>query len=314
MIDIENIKDALNRIRPFVHYTPVQTSRLIDKKVGANLFFKCENFQRAGAFKFRGACNALFSIPTNELSNGVVTHSSGNFAQALALAASIKNIPAYIVMPETAPLVKVNAVKDYGGTVILCKPNLKAREETADLTIKKTGARFIHPYDDEKIIAGQGTASLELLEQVKHLDVIIAPIGGGGLMGGTAIAARALQENIEIIAAEPIKANDAYRSFYDKTHYPSENPQTIADGLLTSLGKLNFEIMMNYFDDVVCCSEENILVAMQLIMERMKIIIEPSAAVPLACIIENPNKFLGKRIGVILSGGNIDLTKKLETI
>jgi threonine dehydratase len=310
MVDLQDIKAAATRIADHIHQTPVLSSRLVNRKTRAEVFFKCENFQRAGAFKFRGACNALFAKPDNEIKDGVVTHSSGNFAQALALAASLRGIQSHIVMPETAPLVKVNAVRDYGGKITFCKPTLAAREQAADLIIQKTGALFIHPFDDDLIIAGQGTAALELISEVPELDVIMAPIGGGGLMGGTAVAARHLMPSIEIIAAEPINANDAKRSFQDKILYPSINPNTIADGLLTSVGALNFEIMLCYFDDVMCCSEVAIINAMHFIWERMKIVVEPSAAVPLAVLMEHPERFVNKRIGVILSGGNVDLNKQ----
>jgi threonine dehydratase len=309
MIKLEDIQIAANRISEHIHKTPVLKSKLINKYIGAELYFKCENFQKAGSFKIRGASNAVLSLNNEELKSGVVTHSSGNFAQALALAASWRSIPAYIVMPETAPQVKVDAVKEYGGIISFCKPTLAAREEMAKLIIKKYGAKFIHPYDNEKIIAGQGTATIEFLNSVSDLEIIMAPIGGGGLMGGTAIAARELKPDIIIIAAEPENANDAYKSFKHKKRFPANKPQTIADGLLTSVGDLNYEIMINYFDDIICCSEENIKHAMRIIWERLKIVIEPSAAVPLACIIQNKEQFRNKKTGIILSGGNIDLNK-----
>lgn len=310
MINLSNIQSAANRISEHIHKTPVLTSKLINKYIGAELFFKCENFQKTGSFKIRGAANAVFSLNDEELKAGVVTHSSGNFAQALALAAYWRNIPAYIVMPETATKVKVQAVQDYGGIITFCKPTQAARESSAAKIMKETGAKFIHPYDNNNIIAGQGTAAIEFLNEVPDLEIIMAPIGGGGLMGGTAIAARELKTDIKIIAAEPENANDAYKSFKHKKRFPANKPQTIADGLLTSVGDLNYEIMQQYFDDVICCNEESIKLTMKIIWERLKIVIEPSAAVPLACIIQNNEKFRNTKTGIIISGGNIDLNKK----
>jgi len=277
--------------------------------VGAKLYFKCENLQKAGAFKSRGACNAIFSLDEIQLRRGVCTHSSGNHAQALARAARLRNARAYIVMPETSPAVKVAGVKSYGGSITFCKPTLAAREETLRHIAEKHGALEIHPYNDLRIICGQATAAMELIEQTDKLDIIMAPVGGGGLLSGTALATKYFSRGTRIIAGEPEMANDAYRSFHNGVFVPSKNPKTIADGLLTSLGSLTFPIIMEYVDDIVCCSEESIVRAMRLIWERMKIVIEPSSAVPLACILEGKVNVKGKRAGIILSGGNVDMDR-----
>lgn len=307
MIHLADIAAAHQRIGKYIHCTPVLTNRSINTMAGADLFFKCENFQKAGAFKFRGACNAVFSLSGDEMSKGVCTHSSGNFAQALALAASMRNIPAYIVMPRNASPVKVAAVEGYGGIIYFCEPTLAAREETAAAVIAKTGARFVHPYDDYKIIAGQGTATFEAIRQTETPDIVIAPVGGGGLLSGTAIAAKESLPGVQVIAAEPLGANDAFRSFYSRTWTPSVKPDTIADGLLTSLGERNFPIILQYVDQILTCTEPGITHAMKLMWERMKIVVEPSSAVPLACMLEHPSVFAGKKVLVIVSGGNVDL-------
>jgi len=309
MIHLTDIAEAHQRIGKYIHCTPVLTSRSINAMAGADLFFKCENFQKAGAFKFRGACNAVFSLSGDEMSKGVCTHSSGNFAQALALAASMRNIPAYIVMPRNASPVKVAAVEGYGGIIYFCEPTLAAREETAAAVIAKTGARFVHPYDDYKIIAGQGTAAFEAIRQTEKPDIVIAPVGGGGLLSGTAIAAKESLPGVQVIAAEPLGANDAFRSFYSRTWTPSVKPDTIADGLLTSLGERNFPIILQYVDQILTCTEPGITHAMKLMWERMKIVVEPSSAVPLACMLEHPSVFAGKKVLVIVSGGNVDLSR-----
>jgi threonine dehydratase len=270
---------------------------------------KCENLQKVGAFKFRGACNAVFSLTDEEAARGVATHSSGNHAQALALAAKLRGIPAYIVMPENAPAVKKAAVAGYGGQITFCEPTLEARETTTAQVVEKTGATVIHPYNDYRVIAGQGTAALELLEEVPDLDVIIAPVGGGGLLSGTAIAAKGLSPNIRVIAAEPEMADDAYRSLQAGHIIPSENPKTIADGLLTSLGDKTFPIILQHVEGTVTVSETAILESMKFIWERAKIIIEPSAAVPVGLLWERKIDLSGLRVGVILSGGNVDLEK-----
>ncbi len=277
--------------------------------VGADLFFKCENLQKVGAFKFRGACNSVFALTDEEAKNGVCTHSSGNHAAALALAARMRGIPAYIVMPENAPEIKKIAVAGYGAQITFCTPTLEARESTLKKVAEKTSSTEIHPYNYFNVICGQGTAAKELIEEIGHLDVVMAPVGGGGLLSGTAISTKALLPNARVIAAEPAGADDAFRSFYSKYLQPSVAPKTIADGLLTSLGSLTFLIILKEVDQIVTVSEEGIVAAMRMIWERMKIIIEPSSAVPLAAILENKLDVKGKRVGIILSGGNVDLGK-----
>ena len=305
----DDVLQAMKRIAGVVHHTPVMTSRLLNEISGAELFFKCENFQRVGAFKFRGASNAVMSLPQSQLQKGVATHSSGNHAAALALAAQLWGTSAYIVMPENSPAVKVAAVRDYGARITFCKPTLKAREETLQQVVEKTGAVFIHPYNNPDVIAGQGTAALELLEQVGELDVVLAPVGGGGLMSGTAITVRAMRPSTLPIGAEPANADDAYRSLKAGRIIPPENPNTIADGLRTALGPLTFAILSEKLERIFTVKEETIVRAMRLIWERMKIIVEPSAAVPFAAVLENRPFFEDKRVGIILSGGNVDLEK-----
>lgn len=304
-----DIEKAHDRIRPYIHHTPVLSSKSINEMVGADLFFKCENLQKVGAFKFRGACNSVFALTDEEAKNGVCTHSSGNHAAALALAARMRGIPAYIVMPENAPEIKKIAVAGYGAQITFCTPTLEARESTLKKVAAETGATEIHPYNYFNVICGQGTAAKELIEEIDHLDVVMAPVGGGGLLSGTAISTKALLLNARVIAAEPDGADDAFRSFYSKDLQPSVAPKTIADGLLTSLGSLTFPIILKDVDQIVTVSEEGIVAAMRMIWERMKIIIEPSSAVPLAAILENKVDVKGKRVGIILSGGNVDLGK-----
>ena len=281
----------------------------INQIVGAELFFKCENLQKVGAFKFRGACNAVFSLIEEDAQKGVATHSSGNHAAALALAARMRGIAAHIVMPENSPETKKKAVAGYGTKITFCKPRLQARESELAQVIEETGATEIHPYNNFHVIAGQGTAAKELVEDNGEFDIIMAPVGGGGLLSGTAIASKHLLPDCKVIAAEPAGADDAYRSFHSKKWVPSENPKTIADGLLTSLGERNFAIILEKVDDIVTVSEESIVEAMRMIWERMKIIIEPSSAVPLAAILEKKVDVQGKKVGIILSGGNLDLGK-----
>ncbi len=303
----KDIQLAHSRIREYVHRTPVLTSSAINSMIGAELFFKCENFQKVGAFKYRGATNAVLMLEKEKLKLGVATHSSGNHAAALALAARKQGVPSYIVMPENAPDVKIKAVKSYGAEITFCKPDLKARESGLREVIQQTGASFIHPFDNFNVICGQGTAVKELLEDIPAPEIILAPVGGGGLFSGTVIAAKAMIKNIQVIAAEPENADDAYRSFYSGQLIPSDNPNTIADGLLTSLSKLTFTIIKENADNVLTASEEYISMAMRIIWERMKIIIEPSSAVPLAVLLQHKELGRGKRIGIILSGGNVDL-------
>lgn len=300
---------AASRIRNYINQTPVFRSDTFDKRFGCELLFKCENFQKAGAFKSRGAVNAVFSLSEEELKNGVATHSSGNHAQALARAAALRNTKAYIVMPETSPKVKVNAVKHYQGEITFCKPTLKAREESLKKIINETGANEVHPYNNLMIIAGQATCAKEIFEEHDHIDQIVAPVGGGGLLSGTALSTNYFSSKTTVVAAEPEMANDAFKSFYSGTFTPSANPKTIADGLLTSLGSYTFPLIQKYVDRIVTVSEEAIVEAMHLIWERMKIVIEPSAAVPFASIIENKTNHESKKIALILSGGNVDLNK-----
>jgi len=306
---ISEIRAAHERIIPFIHKTPVMTSRQLNNIFGCDLFFKCENFQKVGAFKFRGATNAVRLLTTEEKKRGVVTHSSGNHAAALALAATMNGVKPYIVMPETAPEVKKNAVAGYGAEITFCKPTLESRESTAREIIERTGAVLIHPYDNFNVICGQGTAALELMAEVTDLDIIIAPVGGGGLMSGTSTTARALSGNIKIVAAEPLNANDAWKSFTTGVLTPSVNPKTIADGLLTSLSELTFSIIRKNVDQIFTVREETIIGCMLLIWERMKIIVEPSSATVLAAVKEYPDFFRGKRTGLIISGGNVDFRR-----
>jgi len=304
-----DIQSAHKLIKPFIHKTPVLSSQSINQLMGCELFFKCENFQKVGAFKFRGAANAVFSLTEEEALSGVGTHSSGNHAAALALAAKMRGIKAHIVMPSNAPEIKKIAVAGYGAQITFCEPTLKAREETLQKIGDDLKLTIVHPYNNFNVICGQGTASLELLEEIGSLDVVMCPVGGGGLLSGTAIATRALNPGCKVIAAEPAGADDAFRSFRDGYIHPSVNPKTIADGLLTSLGELNFAVIQQTVDEIITTPEESIIAAMRMIWERMKIIIEPSSAVPLAVVMDNREKFAGKRIGIILSGGNVELTK-----
>jgi threonine dehydratase len=306
-ITLDDIRRAAQRIQPYVHRTPVLTNESLNIKVGAQVFLKCENMQKVGAFKFRGASNAVFSLTEDEAARGVCTHSSGNHAQALALAAKMRGIPAYIVMPTNAPSVKKIAVAGYGGQITFCEPTLEARETTLAKIVEQTGANIVHPYNDERVIAGQGTAVLELLEDVPDLDVVITPVGGGGLLSGTSIAATAIQKGIRVIAGEPEMADDAYRSLQAGKIIPSVKPRTIADGLLTSLGTLTFPIIQQRVEQIVTVSEQGILEAMRFVWERAKIVIEPSAAVAVGVLWEKKIDLMGLKVGVILSGGNVDL-------
>jgi len=309
--DYSTIEKTAGRIKPYIHRTPVMTSKNLNAISGSKVYFKCENLQKAGAFKSRGACNAVFSLMEQDLKKGVCTHSSGNHAAALARAASLRNTKAHIVMPDNSSKVKIEAVKHYGGVITFCSPNLKSREETLKKVIEKTGALEIHPYNDYRIIAGQATAAKELIEDTERLDIIMAPVGGGGLLSGTALSTKHLSPATKVIAAEPAGADDAFRSFYEGRFIPSENPDTIADGLLTSLGSLTYPIITEYVDEIITVKEKSIITAMKLIWERMKIIVEPSSAVPFAAILENKENFRDKTVGIILSGGNVDLGKLL---
>jgi len=304
---IEDIREAAARIAPYIHRTPVLTCAAIDDLTGAELFFKCENFQKVGAFKIRGATNTVFSLTEEEAAPGVATHSSGNHAAALALAARNRGVRAIVVMPETAPRVKKNAVSGYGAEIIYCVPTLQAREDELARVLDERGATPVHPYDDYRIIAGQATAAMELLEDVDDLEVMIAPVGGGGLLAGTALSTVAISPGTHVYAAEPELADDAKRSLEAGRIIPSTYPDTIADGLRTSLGEKNFGIIKEHVDDVITVNEVGILHAMRTIWERMKLVVEPSAAVPLGAILGGKMHVEGKRVGVILSGGNVDL-------
>ena len=308
-VTLEHILEAAERLQPHIHRTPVLTNESLNRKVEAQVFLKCENLQKVGAFKFRGACNAVLSLTEEEAHRGVATHSSGNHAQALALAARLRGIPAHIVMPANAPAVKKAAVAGYGGKITFCEPTLEAREATLARLVEETEANIVHPYNDEHIIAGQGTAALELLQDVPDLDVILAPVGGGGLLSGTSIAATEVQKGIRVIAGEPEMADDAYRSLQTGSILPSVQPRTIADGLLTSLGTLTFPIIQQRVEQIVTVSERGIIESMRYIWERAKVIIEPSAAVAVAVLWEGKIDLTGLRVGVILSGGNVDLEK-----
>ncbi len=302
-----DILSAAKTIEPYVHRTPVLTSENLNNYFGCRLYFKCENLQKAGAFKSRGAVNAVFSLDLKSTENGVATHSSGNHAAALARAAKLRGINAHIVMPENSSAVKIAAVEHYSGKITFCKSNLASREETLQKVLKQTKAIEIHPYNNPVIIAGQATSAKEFFEDFEDLDIIMAPVGGGGLLSGTALAANYFSPITKVIAAEPEKADDAYQSFYQQKFIPSINPDTIADGLRTSLGNITFPIIQKHVDQIVTVSEEGIIEAMKLIWERMKTIVEPSSAVPLASILENKFDYKNKKIGIIISGGNVDL-------
>ncbi len=304
---IRNPQSAIERIQPYIHRTPVLTCQTLDQMAGATLFFKCENFQKMGAFKMRGAANAILQLTDDERQRGVATHSSGNFAQAIALSAQMLGIPAYIVMPSNSPEVKKAAVRGYGGEIIECEPNLAAREETLGKVVERTGAAFIHPFNDENVIMGQGTAALELLQDVDNLDIIVSPVGGGGLLAGTALAAHHFSPKTKVWAGEPAGANDAWQSKQAGKIIPQNNPQTIADGLRTSLGDKTWPIIRNHVERIVLVEEDEIIASLRLLMERMKIVVEPSGAVALAAVLKEKTALAGKRVGIILSGGNVDL-------
>lgn len=308
-LDLAAIRAAHERIRDKIHRTPVMTSTTLDGQANAHLFFKCENLQKVGAFKARGATNAVFSLTDAEAARGVVTHSSGNHAAALARAAKLRGIPAHIVMPNTAPKAKQASVRRYGGEIIFCEPTLQAREATAAAVMQKTGAAFIHPYNDLRVMAGQGTIALELLQDMAGLDMILCPVGGGGQLSGIAVAAKSIKPDIRIIGVEPAGADDACRSFKAGHLIPVVKPQSIADGLLTSLGEKPFAEIQQYVDDIVTVSEEAIVRSMRTIWEVMKIIVEPSGAVPYAALLEGKVNVPSKRVGLVLSGGNLDLDR-----
>jgi threonine dehydratase len=307
--DLNDVRAAAERIVGLAHRTPVATCATIDRMAGRQVFFKCEHLQKVGAFKFRGACNAVIKLSDEAAAQGVVTHSSGNHAQAVALAARMRGVAAHIVMPSDALAVKRRAVEGYGGRVIECEPTLEARDTTAKAVIAETGATFIHPYDHPDIIAGQGTSALELLDQVPQLDAIVVPVGGGGLISGICVAAKGIDPSIRIFAAEPLGADDAARSKAAGKLIPQTGPDTIADGLLTSMGVLTWPIIRDYVERVVTVSEEEIVAAMRLAWERAKLLIEPSAAVAVAAVLSDTFRAIEgiDRVGVVLSGGNVDL-------
>ncbi|MFY9310397.1 MAG: pyridoxal-phosphate dependent enzyme [Bacteroidia bacterium] len=307
MIQKTDLSGCHARIAPYIHRTPVLTSSQLNQLVGAELFFKCENFQRIGAFKMRGAANAVLQLTEEQRKRGVVTHSSGNFAQALALAARNIGVKAYIVMPSNAPNVKKDAVKGYGGEVIECEPNVIAREAAAKKVETDKGAVFIHPYDNKDVIIGQGSACMELLEEQSLLDAVFTPVGGGGLISGTALAAHFFGKQCLTYGAEPEQVNDAFRSLKSGKIESNASTNTIADGLRTNLGNLNFPIIQQHVKDIITVSEEEITAAMRLIWERMKIVVEPSSAVAFAAVLKEKEKFKYKKVGIILSGGNVDL-------
>jgi len=308
-LTLDDIREAQARIRRFVHRTPVMTSASLDELAGAHLYFKCENFQRIGAFKARGAHNAVFALADAEAHRGVVTHSSGNHGAAVALAARNRGIPAYVVVPRTAAAVKKAAVARLGAVVTLCEPTLEAREASARRIVAETGAYFVHPYDDLRVIAGQGTSALELLEDVPDLEAVMCPVGGGGQLAGIAVAAKGLAPRIRVLGAEPAQADDASRSFRVGRLLPAADPQTIADGLRSSLGERSFALIRAHVDDILTVSEPAIVEAMRLVFERLKIVIEPSAAVPVAALLDPASPLRRLRVGVILSGGNVDLDR-----
>jgi threonine dehydratase len=306
-LDLAAIRAAHERIRAHVHRTPVLTSLRLDEASGAHLFFKCENFQKIGAFKARGATNAVFALDDAKAKRGVATHSSGNHGTALARAAKLRGIPAHIVMPSNSAKVKVRAVESYGAQIVFCEPTQAAREAACADVITKTGATLIHSFENEDVMAGQGTAAVELLEEVSDVDLVLCPIGGGGLLCGTAVAAKSMRPKIKVIAAEPANADDAAQSFHAGRLLQTGKKFTIADGLRTNVGAPNFPIIQRYVDDIVTVSEEAIVAAMRTIWETMKIVIEPSAAVPYAAVVERKIDIGGRRVGIILTGGNVDL-------
>jgi len=305
-VTIGDIREAHARIRERIHFTPVLTSTRINELSGASLFFKCENFQKTGSFKARGAANAVLSLTDAEAARGVATHSSGNHAAALAWAAGLKGIPAFIAMPRTVSRFKLASVERLGGRVVLCEPTLKAREEAAEKIVRETGAVFIHPFDDQRVIAGQGTAALELLGEVPDVDMVVCPVGGGGLLAGTSIVAKALRPGIRVLAAEPEGAADASLSFSTGLRQPVEHPASIADGLLAFVGSLTFPVIQRHADGIATVSDDAIAAAMRQIWDIMKIAVEPSGAVAYAAIAEGRVAVAGRRVGVILSGGNVE--------
>lgn len=308
-ITAKDIEEAHERIKSFIHKTPVLTSKTLNDLTGSELFFKCENFQKIGAFKIRGGMNAVLTLPKEKLKKGIATHSSGNHAQAIAFAAREVGTKAYIVMPETSPKVKVDAVRGYGAEIFFCEPTQQAREKTLKEIVDRKGVEFVHPYNDYRVITGQATCAKELIEEISSLDFLLAPVGGGGLLSGTALSAHYFSPTTSVIAGEPEGAADAVLSFRSNKIESAPYVKTIADGLLTSLGDKTFPIIKEYVKEILTVNDEEIIAAMKLVYERMKIVVEPSAVVPLAALIKNKNLFKGKRAGIIFSGGNVDLSK-----
>ena len=310
MINVSQIKDAHERIKPYIHCTPILKSTQLNNLLGCELFFKAENLQKVGAFKARGACNAVFSLSDESVPHGVITHSSGNHGAALAWASGLRGLPCTVVMPKNSPQAKIDAVIHYGAELVVCESNMRARESTVTNLINQSGAHLVHPYDEYEVIAGQGTAALELFTQLTYpVDVVMAPIGGGGLLSGSALVAKSDEINYlpHVIGAEPEGAKDAWQGFKSGERISQFSPETIADGLRATVGLRNFKIICNQVDDILLASEERIVEAMKLIWSRLKVVVEPSAAVPLACIMEEPEKFYGQRVAIILTGGNLDL-------
>lgn len=305
----QDMLDAHARIHPHIRRTPIRVSDHLNALTGAQLFFKCENFQEPGAFKVRGACNAVFGLDDEQAARGVATHSSGNHASCLSYAAMLRGIPCNVVMPRTAPQAKKDTVRRYGGVITECDPSTSSREETFAKVQERTGGDFVHPYNDPRVIAGQGTCALELMEQTEGLDAVVAPIGGGGMISGTCLTLSTLAPHVQVIAAEPEQADDAYRSFKAGHIIADDAPQTIADGLLVPLKDLTWHFVKNHVTDILTASDPEIVDAMKLIWKHLRIVMEPSSAVPLATILKNPETFAGKRVGVIITGGNVDLDR-----
>jgi threonine dehydratase len=313
-IDVEAVREAADRLRPWVHKTPVLTSRTVDQRCGGSVFFKCENFQKVGAFKFRGAMNALLQLDDASRSVGVVTHSSGNHGQALAASGQILGVPVCVVMPSTAPTVKRAAVEGYGARVVTCEPTLAAREAAVVEEVEKNGLHLVHPFDDWRVIAGQGTAAWELLDQAGPLDLVICPVGGGGLASGTSLAVKGRAPQTRVFGAEPERADDARRSLASGRIEPSNDPRTVSDGLRTSLGGKTFAVLGRYLDGIVTASEAETLEAMRFVWERLKILIEPSSAVPVAPVLNGQLDVRGQRVGIILTGGNVDVEPMFQAL
>ena len=312
-LDLEHYKSKIlsshDRIRDYIHNTPLLSSSAINKISGANIYFKCENFQKIGAFKMRGAANAVLSFSEKERETGFVTHSSGNHAQAVALSSKMVSVKAHIVMPKGAPDIKVKAVKSYGANVYLSENNEQSRIDTCNKIIKKTKANFIHPYDNEDVICGQATCAKEIFEIIQDVDCIMCPVGGGGLSSGTILSTKLFSPKTKVVLAEPLNASDAYESFTKKTLIPVQSPNTIADGLKTSLSERTFNIILNGAKKIITVTEDEIIFAMRLIWERLKIVCEPSCSVPLAALLKNPDDYKNKKVVIILTGGNVDVQK-----